>query len=178
MRQRRSEELLLLQVLVVGAHVPVHQAVAVALDGGRLVVRRLVEQLRQRAVGVLHAHRGRLGERRRPLGRRPVVLHRHRHVRVLLGGDVVRAAGQLRLLALLPRVKRDAGQRGARQERQDAHQERGPARGDWKKKIKKKSSAQCRCDSFYLVFQENRDLQTAFPPLSCVASLHFSANDR
>lgn len=136
-----SEELLLFQVLAVGA-VPVDQAVAVALDGGRLVVRGggLVEQLRQRAaVGVLHAHRGRLGERRRPLGRRPVVLHGHRHVRVLLGGDVVRAAGQLGLPPPLPRVERGAGHRGAHQERQEAGQERrGPARDDCNARGKKR----------------------------------------
>jgi len=114
--------------------VPVDQAVAVPLDGGRLVVGRLVEQPGQRAGGrgtvavTLRTDGGRLGERRRPLGGRAVLLHRHRHVRVLLGGDVVRAARQLRLLAPLPRAERGAGHQGARQERQQAHQQRGATR--------------------------------------------------
>jgi hypothetical protein len=44
----------------------------------------------------------------------------------------VRAAGQLRLLTFLPRIERDNGQRGTRQERQDAYQQRGPTRGYWR----------------------------------------------
>jgi len=114
--------------------VPVDQAVAVPLDGGRLVVGRLVEQPGQRAGGrgtvavMLRADSGRLGERRRPLGGRAVLLHRHRHVRVLLGGDVVRAARQLRLLTSLPSAERGAGHQGASQKGQQAHQQRGTAR--------------------------------------------------
>jgi len=107
--------------------VPVDQAVAVPLDGGRLVVGRFVEQPRKRAGGrgtvavMLRTDRGRLGERRRTLGGRAVLLHRHRHVRVLLGGDVVRATRQLRLTTSLPRAERGAGHQGASQERQQAH---------------------------------------------------------
>lgn len=125
-RRCASEELLLFQVVVVGPHVTVHQAVAVPFDGGRFVVARLIEQLGQRAVVVQlrRPDRGRLGERRRPL-RSAVLLHRHGHVRVLLGRDVVRAAGQLGLLSFVPHVERDARQRNARRERQQAQQQRG-----------------------------------------------------
>jgi len=114
--------------------VPVDQAVAVPLDGGRLVVGRLVEQPGQRAGGrgtvavVLRADCGRLGERRRPLGGHAVIFHRHRHVRVLLGGDVVRAARHLRLLTPLPGAERGAGHQGARQKGQQAHQQSGATR--------------------------------------------------
>lgn len=115
------EKLLLFQVGTVTHRVPVDQAVAVPLDGGRLIIGRLVEQPRQRAVGrgtvavMLRADGGRLGERRRPLGGRAVLLHRHRHVRILLGGNVVRATRQLRLLTSLPRAEGGAGHQGARQ---------------------------------------------------------------
>lgn len=128
------EKLFLFQIGAVAHRVPVDQAVAVPLDGGRLVVGWLVEQPGQRTGGrgtvavVLRADCGRLGERRRPLGRRAVLFHRHRHVRVLLGGDVVRTAGQLRLPAPLPRAERGAGHQGARQKGQQAHQQSGATR--------------------------------------------------
>lgn len=105
----RSEEPLLFQVVPVGPGVTVDQPVAVPLDRGRLVVGRLAaEQPGQRGAAatacvVLLSGRRRDGrpavERRRALGRGPVMmvlLHRHRDVRVLFGGDVVRAARQLR----------------------------------------------------------------------------------
>jgi len=114
--------------------VPVDQAVAVPLDGGRLVVGWFIEQPRKRTGGrgtvakMLSTDCGWLGERRRPLGGRSVLLHRHRHVRVLLGGDVVRAAGQLRLPTPLPRAERSTGHQGSRQKGQKAHQQRRATR--------------------------------------------------
>lgn len=116
-KKRSSEKFFLFQVRPVGSHVSVDQAVTVALDGCRLVVGRLVEQLGQRAVSVLHADGRRLGERRRPLSGRPIILHGHRHVRVLLAGDVVRAARQFGLLSLLPCVENGTGQSDTGQER-------------------------------------------------------------
>jgi len=128
------EKLLLFQVGTVAHRMPVDQTVAVPLDGGRLVVGWLIEQPGQSACGrrtvamMLRADNGRLGERRRPLGGCAVLLHRHSHVRVLLGGDVVRAARQLRLLTSLPRAERGAGYQGARQKGQQTHQQRGTTR--------------------------------------------------
>lgn len=106
-----------------GPHVTVDQVVTVPLNGGSLVFRRLREQLRHGAVAVLRGHAGhrrRFGERRRAFGRHAVFLHRHRDVRVLLGCDVVRAAGQLGLLPSEPHVQRQIRQRSAGQERQQA----------------------------------------------------------
>lgn len=125
----------------VGPGVPVHQPVAVPLDRGRLVVGRLAaEQPGQRGAAaagvVLLSGRRRDGrpavERRRALGRGPVMmvlLHRHRNVRVLFGGDVVRAARQLRRLpASVPRVERAETDQRAGHERQQARQHRETAR--------------------------------------------------
>jgi len=117
-----SEKFVLLQVDVVGPHVPVHQAVAVPFDRGRFVIGRLAEQLRQRAV-VLRRDRGRFGERRRAF-RRAVLLHGNGHVRVLLCRDVMWAARQLGLLPFLPHAESDYTQRSARYERQQTQQQR------------------------------------------------------
>jgi len=128
------EKLFLFQVGTVAHRVTVDQTVAVPLDGGRLVVGRFVEQPRQRARGrgtvavMLRTHRSRFGERRRTLGGRAVLLHRHRHVRILLGSDVVRATRQLRFPTSLPSAERCTGYQGAGQERQQAHQQRGAVR--------------------------------------------------
>lgn len=134
------EKLFLFQVGTVAHRVTVDQAVAVSLDGGRLVVGRFVEQPRQRARGrgtvavMLRTHRGRFGERRRTLCGRAVLLHRHRHVRILLGSDVVRATWQLRFPTSLPSAKRCAGHQGTGQERQQAHQQCGATRTHYTKR--------------------------------------------